>query len=183
MVRHVSGLALLLGVAIGLAAAFQPGARVAAGGKDRDEALPLDRDFLTKAFVAGHKEIQLSKLADRHSRNDQVKAFAQQMIDDHTKANQQISELMKSQKLAVVAGTEKDFRDTSDRLGKLDGDAFDKEFVQVLVKDHKQAVALFENQAKSGKERDVTEFAKNTLPTIRGHLQHAQKLASSLGVK
>jgi len=179
MLRHVSGLALLFAILAG----FAGNERIRAGGKSGEGALPTDNEFLTKAFTAGHKEIQLSKLADRHSRNDQVKSFAQQMIDDHTKANQQLAEQLKSRKIAIVAGTEKDLRDASDRLGKLDGDAFDRAYIETMVQDHKEAVALFDNQVKNGKDLDVTKFAKNTLPTIKGHLQHAQKLASSVGTK
>jgi len=143
--------------------------------------LPLDSAFLAKAYVAGNKEIQLSKLADQHTKNEKVKEFAQHMIQDHSKANMMIVELMKNQKVAVVAGAEKDLREVMDKLGKLQGAEFDREYARTMVSDHKEAVMLFENQAKNGKEADATKFARETLPTIRGHLKHAEGLVSSLG--
>ena len=169
--------ALVLGLLLVVACSF------AGGQQAKDEPQPVDNEFLTKVFTAGHKEVQLSKLADRQSRNDKVKEFAQMMIDDHTKANQKVADLLKARKLAVIAGTEKDFKDASAKLSKLEGEAFDREYMQVMVQDHKEAVALFENQTKSGKDADVISFAKDNLPTIRHHLEHAQKLASSVGVK
>jgi putative membrane protein len=194
MFRSLLGLVLCFGIVLAaFAGEVRKGAqdkktddRATEGRKGADdtrgqEALPIDNQFLVKAFTSGHKEVQLSKLADQNSKNAKVKQFAQMMIKDHTKANEKISELLKSRKTAVVAGTEKETRDGADRLSKLQNEEFDRAYTQVMVKDHQMAVKLFENQVKNGKDEDVTGFAKETLPTLKGHLQQAQQLAASVG--
>jgi putative membrane protein len=142
----------------------------------------LDDQFLVKAFAAGHKEIQLGRLADKNAKNAKVREFGQQMVQDHTKANEQLAKLLEKRKLAVVAGTEKEAREAYDRLSKLQGDEFDRGYMREMVGDHYKAVALFKNQSEHGKEGDISQFAKDTLPTLQKHLQHATNVAREVGV-
>ena len=174
MLRALSVAALLLA-----SAALTLSVSVQAGQAD----LPIDKEFLVKAASAGHREVQLSRLADSNSKNQQVKQFAQMIVKDHTAANEKISTLLKPYKTAVVVGFDKEMREESTRLSKLENQDFDRAFAKVMVDDHNKAVKLFEHQAKSGKDQDAVSFAKETLPTLRKHLQRAQELATSAGSK
>jgi putative membrane protein len=180
MLRHLSAYVVLTA---GLFVGFAGDQEGIGGTKQSEGPLPIDNEFLAKAFVSGHKEVMLGKLVVGQSTNEPVKKFAQMVVDDHTKTNRKIAELLKSRKIAVVAGVEKDTKDAAAKLSKLEGEAFDRVYIRDLVQDHQEAVALFEHQANSGKDADVTSFAKDALPVLRRHLQEAQKLASSIGTK
>ncbi len=147
----------------------------------QDKAEPLtDKGFLIKAIAAGHAEVKYSELADSRSSNDKVKDLARQMIKDHTAANNRLAELAKSQRLAVLAGLERDKRATYNRLKGLKGADFDKAYVDQMVMDHKEAVSLFGRASTSASNGDLKRFATETLPTLRGHLKHSEALQREL---
>ena len=62
-----------------------------------------------------------------------------------------------------------------DKLSKLKGQAFDKAYMTHMVTAHKQAVTLFQQEAKSGKDAETKAFAEKTLPTLQAHLKMAQE--------
>src|SRR5437773_3466918 len=111
-----------LSIAAVLAAALVVCAPAGADEKNRPAD---DKHFVTKAATCGHAEVKISELAEKHASNEKVKEFARMMVTEHTKANEQLAEHAKNQKVAVVAGLEKDKRDLFDRLSKLNGDEFD----------------------------------------------------------
>ena len=147
-----------------------------------DKETLTDEEFLKKALSAGNAEVQLSQLAEKKASNDKVKGFAQQMIADHKEANKKLAEHAKNQKIAVVVGVtlDKDQREIFTQLSKLEGGEFDREYMKQMVKDHEEAVKLFEKEAKNGSDADLKKYAEETLPTLKKHLQHARKVAGEL---
>jgi putative membrane protein len=67
------------------------------------------------------------------------------------------------------------------KLLKLEGDAFDKEYARLMVKDHRDDVKEFQEEAKTGKNQYLKDFAGQTLPTLQEHLKQAQELAQTVG--
>src|SRR5262249_8215250 len=116
----------------------------------QDKAEPLtDRGFLIKGIAAGHAEVKYSELADGRAANEKVKDLARQMIKDHPAANNRLAEAAKNQKLAVLAGLERDKRATYNRLKGLKGADFDRAYVDQMVSDHREAVSLFSRASTS----------------------------------
>jgi putative membrane protein len=150
----------------------------AAGGGDKTER-PLDKDFLIKAATANHAEIQFGKLADKRAGSTQVKDYAAMLVKEHQSAYEQLAKLLQNRKIGVVAGLEKETRDEISRLGKLEGVAFDRAFLQCMIKEHNDAIAIFEYQAKNGREGDIRSYANDLLPSLRSHLKQAKELAKS----
>jgi putative membrane protein len=72
-------------------------------------------------------------------------------------------------------------RAAADRLTQMNGAAFDRAFMRQVVKDHEQAVSLFEAEAKHGQDKDLKDFAKKALPTLKDHLKMARDLAGEGG--
>ncbi|HEY9316686.1 MULTISPECIES: DUF4142 domain-containing protein [Achromobacter] len=135
-----------------------------------------DRDFLENAAQAGHMEVEGSKLALEKSRNAEVKAFAQKMVDDHGKAGQQLAALAK--KKGYDAPTEPSLVQQAKlkTLGLRD-DGFDKAYAESIgVSAHEDAVKLFQQAANEAKDPEVKQFATETLPTLEQHLQMAKTL-------
>jgi len=168
---------ILIGVSMALAALLVFQAGPAGAGKGPTD----DNDFLVKAFTSGVAEVKFSELAEDRSDSNQVKAFAQRMINSHKKVNDQLSEHARGLKLAVVAGLEKDKRAIYDRLAGLKGAEFDRAYLQQLIEDHDKAVKLFEGQARTGTHEGLKNFAQQTLPTLRDHLKHARLIHDNLG--
>ena len=136
-----------------------------------------DEHFIKKAAQGGMAEVELGQLAVQKASSDQVKQFGQRMVDDHTKANDQLKQV--AQQKNVTLPTEPSAKDkaTKARLEKLSGTDFDKAYMSDMVKDHKKDVAEFERESKSGKDDAVKSFAEQTLPTLREHLSQAQQIA------
>lgn len=69
---------------------------------------------------------------------------------------------------------------TETKLSKLQGDKFDREYMEDMVDDHKDDIKLFEKQAKNGKNEEVKQFAASALPTLQEHLKKAQQIEAAL---
>jgi putative membrane protein len=138
-----------------------------------------DKTFVMKAAQGGLAEVQLGQLAADKGQSDQVKKFGQKMVDDHTKANDQLKSI--AQQKGVQIPTDLDAKDKAlkDKLSGLSGAQFDKMYMQHMVQDHKKDVAEFQKEANSGKDQDVKNFAQQTLPTLQEHLKLAQQANQS----
>jgi putative membrane protein len=141
-----------------------------------------DRKFLESAAKDGLAEVELGQLASQRAESPEVKQFGQRMVQDHGKANDQLKQLAQSKGLQVPAETDKSHQKKMEKLQKLSGAQFDKQYMDDMVKDHKKDVKEFQKQAKSAKDPDVKNFAAQTAPTLQEHLQMAeaaQKTAKS----
>ena len=140
----------------------------------------VDRDFLIKVATLSHSDLRASELAEKNASNAKVKEFAQKMVKGHNQLNDSLSKLATEQKIAVVAGTEKAAKDTYDRLTKLQGAEFDREYLKAIINDHERYIQMFETQISQGKDAGLTNFAKNALPSARDHLKEARALAAEV---
>src|SRR5271168_5151837 len=143
---------------------------------------PIDRMFVTKAMQGSMAEVQLGQLTFEKSNNDQVKQFAQRMIDDHTKLNEQMKPV--AQQLGVTPPNQisKGDRKTIAKLQALSGPAYDQAYIQDMVKDHKQDLNEFQAEASSGQDQTVKDAANQGSKVITQHLQMAQQLAKDQNV-
>ena len=131
--------------------------------------------FIQKAAEGGKMEVELGNLALQHASSSDVKRFAQRMVDDHTKANQQLDELASKKGITLKEREGATAKETMAKLAKLSGEAFDREYARDMVKDHEKDVAEFQAATKL-RDPDVKEFATQTLPTLQEHLEMAKKL-------
>ena len=106
-----------------------------------------DMDFVKQATAAGMAEVDLGKLGAAKGSDQFVRQFAQRMVDDHSKANQQLLKLLADKKVEVP----KDWAPIKDQLSGLSGADFDREFMAHMVSDHEKAVAVLERQSRDGK--------------------------------
>jgi putative membrane protein len=136
-----------------------------------------DQAFVKKAVVGGLAEVQLGKLAVEHAASPDVKQFGQRMVQDHSKANQELMALVKTKAISVPTALDQKHQKAAARLAKLHGAAFDRAYLQQMVKDHEEDVQLFSTQAKQGKDPELKAFAADTLPTLEEHLRMVRNLA------
>ena len=167
--------ALHVAVVLALASALPPAVASAQTVGDSKPSL-ADQKFLKEAAGGGAAEVRLGRLALDKAASPEVKQFAQRIVEDHGKANEQLKAAVAAQGVSVSAEMPADARKSYERLSKLSGDAFDRAYVQDMVKDHRKDVTLFEDQAKNGKDPALKQFAQATLPTLQAHLQMAERL-------
>jgi putative membrane protein len=140
-----------------------------------------DSMFLKKAAQSGNLEIQGSQLALKKSQNAEIQKFAKQMIDDHTKASEELKALAMKKKVEV--STEPSFmqRGSLMLLGTNDGKNFDENYAENIGVDaHEATVELFEKAAKNADDAEIKQFANKTLPTLNHHLEMARALNASV---
>jgi len=176
-------------LAIGLAAAFvltapaafaqmtqQPGtagapAQGSAAGTKINKA---DERFLTEAMQGDLAEVQMGELAQQKGGSDRVKEFGQTLTKDHGEHSQKLQQL--GQQMGVTLPTEPSARQKADhdRLSRLSGAQFDREFARHMVEDHRRDIAKYQAEAK--KSGPIGDLAKQTVPVLQHHLQMAQEL-------
>ncbi len=142
-----------------------------------------DKDFLEHAAQAGHAEIEGSKLAQSHSKNADVKAFADQMVKDHTKVGAELDELAKSKGYTPPSDPSLMQKATLKTLDMRD-DSFDEKYAnQIGVSAHEDAVNLFQKASVEAKDQDIKAFAAKNLPALQHHLEMAKGLQQKVSPK
>ena len=142
-----------------------------------------DSKFVNTAAEAGAAEVAMGKLASDHASSADVKSFASRMVTDHQKAGDQLKSIAKAKGVNPPEQLSKKDQSELDKLGKLKGADFDKEYVKVQLAAHKDAVSLFSAESKSGKDAELKQFASTTLPTLQDHLRMVQDLSKAKTTK
>lgn len=134
-----------------------------------------DAAFVAKAASGGMMEVALGGLAEKKAADPAVKAFGRQMVNDHGKANEELSALAATAGLAVPREMNAEHQATVEKMSALEGQAFDRQYAALMVEDHEKDVAAFREQANAG-DSAIASWAKKTLPTLEHHLELARKL-------
>lgn len=139
-----------------------------------------DKKFVMEAAVGGMEEVQLGQLAAQKASDTDVKNFGQKMVDDHSKANDQLKQVASQKGVTVPSTLPASKQKEVDHLSKLSGAAFDKAYVSMMVKDHKKDVAEFKKESTKAKDSDVKSFASTTLPTLQDHLKMIEDISAKM---
>ena len=150
----------------------------AEGTKPATAAMSADSTFVKTAAMDGMAEVEHGKLAAQNAASNDVKQFAQRMVDDHGKSNEELRRLASEKNLPLPTELDAKHKAMQDKLAKLTGAAFDKAYMTHMVGAHKDAVSLFQREAKGGKDAEMKVFAEKTLPTLQEHLKMAQDLSA-----
>src|ERR1700733_3749291 len=136
---------------------------------------PSTQDFVSEATKAGMFEVDSSKLAIQKT-DGQIKEFATQMVADHTKAGEELATQAKAENVSLPTALDNSDQDKINKLEKLSGAEFSKQYMDYQVSGHKSAVSLFQRYGKGGDNAKLKSWAVTTLPTLQHHLDMAQGL-------
>ena len=142
-----------------------------------------DLAFINEAAPGGMAEVELGKMAVEKAQNADVKMFAQKMVDDHSKAGDELKKLAEQKKVMLPPDVLPAHKQLMEKLSKLSGADFDKEYVKAMLEAHEKDVTAFENVSKTAGDADVKAFATKTLPTLKMHLEMIKGIADKMGVK
>jgi len=149
------------------------GDRVVTGG---------DLAFMNDAGPGSTAEVELGRLASERAASPEVKQFAQQMIADHSKAVENLKQLAQQKSVTLPPGILPQAKQTKEKLSKLSGENFDREYVKAMVEVHEKDVAAFDAVAKNATDADVKAFAAATTPTLKHHLEMIRAIAKSMSL-
>jgi putative membrane protein len=139
-----------------------------------------DAHFVMQAAEGGMMEVTKGKLAAQKGSHEGVKQLGQRMVDDHTKANDELKSIASGKNITLPGEPKPPMQAALGKLEKLDGAAFDRAYVDDQVRDHEKTIALFEREAKGGKDAELKAFAEKTLPTLKEHLTMVRDVKSKL---
>ena len=149
-------------------------ASATAAGQTGSMSKSADSKFVMDAAKGGLMEVEMGRMAADHATNPDVKQFAQRMVTDHTKANDELKSVASQKGITLPTTLDASAKAKMDKMSKMSGAAFDKAYMDDMVKDHKKDVAEFRKEANGGKDSDVKGFASKTLPTLEEHLKMAE---------
>jgi putative membrane protein len=141
-----------------------------------------DKAFMEKAAQGGLEEVEIGQMVASKAQSNDVKQFAQRMVDDHTKANDQLKSIAQQKGVTLPATMDAKGQAMKSRLEKLSGEQLDKAYMKSMVQDHTKDVQEFRTASQSLKDPDVKSFASSTLPTLESHLKQAKQVAAKVGV-
>lgn len=161
--------AVFLALALGAAPATQ--------AKQASAALnQSDQEFIVKASQGNKAEVELAQLAIEKASNPEVKKFAEQIVKDHSKANQKLNGIAKKKGVSIPENLSEEALQLKNTLAALNGAEFDRQYMSAMVDDHQKDIDEFQNEKKLGKDADVKRFAAQSLPTLKRHLGMAQSI-------
>jgi putative membrane protein len=151
-----------------------------AAGEGTTQLSKEDKDFLTDAAMGGLYEVKLGQIVVKQAGSDDVKRFAQRMIDDHTKVNQKLGELAQKEGVVLPQELDKKHQDALDKLAREAGAKLDRAYIDGAITEHKDDVKAFQHEAKDGKNPDIKQFAAANLPVLEEHLNLARQTQDRL---
>jgi putative membrane protein len=141
---------------------------------DTKKVSRADQRFIKDAAAGGMMEVELGKVAADKATNDKVKQFGRRMQEDHSKANDELKKIAAEKGVEVPTALEGKHKKTVDRLSKLSGEDFDRQYMRAMVDDHKEDLEKFQREADKGTDPAVKQFASKHVPILKQHLELAQ---------
>jgi putative membrane protein len=147
------------------------------GGRGTTMLSSGDRKFMMTAAQGGMAEIEMARVALERASSEEVKTYAQRMIDDHTKSGEELMGIAQAKGVALPSAPDAKHMAMMTKMRALSGVAFDREYMMMAGrKDHEKMEKLFRDESMKGRDADVRAFAAKTLPVVREHLSMARMM-------
>ena len=135
-----------------------------------------DSEFLLTAADGGMLEVRLGELALQKALSPEVKTFAESMVTDHGKANEELKILAAKSNLPVPETLRATSQQKYDEIAQKDGEDFDRAYAETMVSDHKDTIEKFYVKTNNGGGSEISDWAKTKLPILEHHLTMAKKM-------
>lgn len=152
------------------------------GMKGAKSGKSMDAMFVKKAASGGMAEVELGNLAKDKGSSDAVKQFADRMVTDHGKANDELKSLAEQKKWTMPNEMMPEHKKHRDMLDKMSGADFDRAYMREMMRDHRKDLASFRRCAQSCTDPDLKAWAQKTLTTLEEHAKLARETGQQVGV-
>lgn len=133
------------------------------------------QEFVNEAASGSMMEVALGEMASQKASSEEVKSFGQKMVEDHSKANEELKQIAESNSLTVPETMMDKQQKMVDKLSELSGEEFDKEYMKTMLKDHKKDIKKFEKAASNADNAEIQSWARKTLDVLEQHHQLAEE--------
>ena len=139
-----------------------------------------DKNFVSDQLSDGMAEIELAKIARDHAANSDVKQFAQVMLDDHTKAGDELKQIATSNSIPIDTKIDDKQKSLMDKLSKLNGADFDKEYMSLVTNTQQSVIRLLETHKAAAKDPAVKQLMGDMTTTVQNRLKTAQDILAKV---
>jgi putative membrane protein len=139
-----------------------------------------DKKFAMKAAEGGLGEVNLGGIAASKATNADVKSFGQRMQTDHGKAGDELKQWASTKGFDLPTQPNAETQKAATELSAKSGAAFDKAYMEDMVKDHDKDVKEFQEASKKVKDPDLKSWIDKTLPVVQDHDKMAHDIAKKL---
>ncbi len=148
--------------------------------KFEDTDIGYDSEFAVKAASGGLMEVRLGELALANAGSEAVRDFGRSMIQDHGTANQELQSMAQAKNITLPTVPDNDKLDKINKLAEKKGAEFDEAYIDLMVRDHKEDIELFKDEAGKGKDIDIKGWAASKIPALEHHLQMAESIQDNM---
>jgi putative membrane protein len=127
-----------------------------------------DRKFVENAAKGGMMEVAMGRVAAQRAQNNDVKQFGSRMVTDHSKANNELKSIASKKGVKLPAEPQAHPFST------------DANYMAMMLQDHQNDLAEFQQEAKSGSDPDLKQFADKGSKMVAEHLAEAKRINRSL---
>ncbi|MDP9897223.1 putative membrane protein [Variovorax boronicumulans] len=160
--------------------ATRGGSAVAARGMGTDVRSMQPAQFAAIAGGNGMYEVQVSRLAMNRANSGPVQDYARMLVDNHTRANNELIALLRAKGIRPPDMIPRDKRVKLDRLSSVPARQFDRMYIQTVgIEDHEADIVVFDRASREVADPELRAFAQKTLPVLRSHLDAARSLAAT----
>ena len=138
-----------------------------------------DKDFLCTAAQGGMTEVELGKIAQANASSPDVKQFGSRMVADHSKADAELKTVAAKDNVEIPTKLDTKHQAMVDHMQHLSGPAFDKAYVNMMVRDHEKDASEFRQASANAQDPDVKTFASDTLKVIESHLSDIKSIQNT----
>ncbi len=174
-----------LTLSLSLVALMLAGTIARADVSDKVKAMQSPKDskeFAIKAAESGMLEVKLAQLAQQKSQSQEIKDLAQKLEQDHTQANNQLTDLAKQKNIDLPTDLKGECQEHYQAFQKLDGKDFDNAYLLFNVKAHLKGIMMFQKESQNGTDAEIKQWASQTLPTLQRHAGHINTVAQAAGL-
>lgn len=140
----------------------------------------FDAEFAAKAASGGLLEVELGKVLAAKGATSQGREFGQQMVTDHTKANDELKAIAAKHNITLPTSLGEDHQKVYKEVTEEKGAAMDKKYLKEMVDDHQEDVKEFTEASVKASDADLKAFATKTLPILQHHLEMAQQMSAAV---
>jgi putative membrane protein len=141
----------------------------------------VDQQFISQAWQRNMAELELGRLGQQKATNPEVKLLSTKIVEDHTRANEELKEIAKSLSVTSPTALDPKYKETNEKLSQLSGSDFDRAYINEIVTVLGEGMPEFRLETNSGNSRKVKQFAARALPVRQEHLMTAVQILKRLG--
>ena len=139
-----------------------------------------DRNYVEDMAEAGQAEVTLGEMAQQKAASAEVKQFASMIVRDHQRANEELKSIAAKHNIELKAELDNEHKDLRERLTKLSGAEFDREYMKAMVDGHEEAVDDAKDKAEHSDNAEIKQWSSKALPTLQQHLERARQINEAL---